>query len=143
MSRSITYNQELREEYLQLFTNCNLNSKYAHLGNRTADRILSQQTRYKSVSGITSVPWHVIAVIHAMESNLNFNCHLHNGDSIHSKTTRIPANRPPGEPPFTWEESAVDALRLEGLTGWSDWSLPSTLFKLEAYSWSSMAWSAP
>ena len=36
-------------------------------------------------------------------------------------------------PPSDWESSAVDALRLLGFAGASDWSLPRTLYRLEAY----------
>ncbi len=133
MSRHIHLNQELRDEYTQLFNTCALNPDKASIVNRLADRIFSQKERYQSVSGMTGVPWYVIAAIHAMEASLRFDRHLHNGDPLHSKTVRVPANRPPGHPPFTWEESAVDALRFDGMAGWTDWSLSGTLFKLEGY----------
>src|SRR4029077_17378517 len=38
-----------------------------------------------------------------------------------------------GQPPFTWEESATDALRLKKLDKVTDWNLPRTLYQLEAY----------
>ena len=38
-----------------------------------------------------------------------------------------------GKPPFTWEESASDALALRGLRGDTDWSLAGTLYQLEGY----------
>ena len=47
---------------------------------------------------------------------------------------QVPAGRPPvWLPPSDWESSAVDALRLLGFAGASDWSLPRTLFRLEAF----------
>ncbi len=133
MSTSITLNQELREEYTHLFNTCSINPDKINAVNRLADRIFNKQERYQSISGITGVPWLVTAAIHAMESSLKFDRHLHNGDPLHSKTTHVPANRPPGQPPFSWEESAMDALRYDGVAGWADWTLPGTLFKLEAY----------
>jgi lysozyme family protein len=57
----------------------------------------------------------------------------------------VPAGRPlanprahPGQPPsatnpYTWEESAEDAIRQKGLQTWTDWKLSAVLFKLEAY----------
>ena len=38
-----------------------------------------------------------------------------------------------GQPPFTWEASASDALRYQGFDKWKDWSIPGTLYKLEGY----------
>ncbi len=47
---------------------------------------------------------------------------------------QVPAGRPKtGQPPFTWEASASDALRYQGFDKWKDWSIPGTLFKLEGY----------
>jgi lysozyme family protein len=69
-----------------------------------------------------------------MAASLNFNRHLHNGDPLTARTVQVPAGRPKtGEPPFTWEESATDALMLEKLDQWEDWSVPGTLYKLEQY----------
>ena len=79
-------------------------------------------------------PWYVVGVIHALESSLNFGRHLHNGDPLTARTVQVPAGRPKtGQPPFTWEASASDALRYQGFDKWKDWSIPGTLFKLEGY----------
>lgn len=46
----------------------------------------------------------------------------------------MPAGRPArGNPPFTWEASAQDALELKGFQNWHDWSVPGVMFKLEQY----------
>jgi hypothetical protein len=69
-----------------------------------------------------------------MEASFNFKCHLHNGDPLTARTVQVPSNRPStGAPPFTWEDSATDALRMKKLEQISDWSLPRTLYQLEAY----------
>jgi lysozyme family protein len=69
-----------------------------------------------------------------MEASLNFQTHLHNGDSLTERTLHEPKNRPErGSPPFTWEESAKDALTLEHLDQWHDWSLAGILYRLERY----------
>jgi hypothetical protein len=69
-----------------------------------------------------------------MECGQNFTQHLHNGDPLSARTTHVPAGRPrEGAPPFTWEESAADALKGEGLPDWDDWSIPGMLYTLEGY----------
>src|ERR1035437_2255864 len=36
-------------------------------------------------------------------------------------------------PPFAWEQSAADALTIQGFANLTDWSLPVILYRLEAY----------
>jgi lysozyme family protein len=75
--------------------------------------------RYKNVSILLTyenyiMPPPLIGIIHLLESNLNFKTHLHNGDPLTARTVHIPKGRPPvGEPPFSWEESAFDALEIK------------------------------
>jgi hypothetical protein len=46
----------------------------------------------------------------------------------------VPAGRPKkGKPPFSWEESAADALAMRGLGVKTDWSLSGMLYQLEGY----------
>jgi lysozyme family protein len=69
------------------------------------------QTPYRAVKLLTGVPWVVIAAIHSWQTNQTFRSHLLNGDPLTAKTTHVPAGRPlEGRPPFTWQQSAVDAL---------------------------------
>lgn len=101
---------------------------------RASTRLLGFADRYKEVSDITGVPWEFIAVIHYRESNCDFTTHLHNGDSLKYRTRRVPAGRPKtGKPPFTWVESAVDALRQKGLDKLQDWSDARVAYELERY----------
>ncbi len=75
-----------------------------------------------------------IAVIHNMEASQNFNKHLHNGDPLTARTVQVPAGRPKkGTPPFSWEDSAADALAIRGLGAKTDWSLAGMLYQLEGY----------
>ena len=81
-----------------------------------ADAIAQQRHRYEPVAAKTGVPWWVIGVIHSMECGLRFDRHLHNGDPLTARTVQVPRGRPTtGSAPFTWEESAVDAIRYDGL----------------------------
>jgi Putative peptidoglycan binding domain len=69
-----------------------------------------------------------------MEASFDFNCHLHNGDPLSERTIEGPAGRPEkGNPPFTWEESAIDALKYDGALEIRNWSLPTIFFFLEKY----------
>lgn len=129
-----TLTAALRAEYQTLFDTCQIRPERLAEVHRTAQRILDNQARYESVAAAAGMPWHVVGVIHNMEGSLNFATHLHNGDSLQRRTVQVPRGRPPtGEPPFTWEESALDALQLEGYTAWTDWSVPGTLYKWERY----------
>lgn len=81
------------------------------------------------------IPWYFIACVHYRECSFSFKEHLHNGDPLTAYTTHVPANRPQvgHPPPFTFEESAVDALKLMGFDKIGGWTLPLMLRKLEAY----------
>lgn len=134
MPTPVTLTSQLRNEYEQLFKSCIITPARTQQVDGLAARLVSGRARYGAVSDATGVPWHVIAVIHCMEASLKFNCHLHNGDPLSARTVQVPAGRPlHGQPPFTWEASATDALTLERLSGDTDWSLAGTLFRLEKY----------
>ena len=129
-----TLNTALRADYQALFDGCQVNADCAKAVDRLASRIMANETRYRSVADPLGIPWYVVGVIHAMEAGLSFDCHLHNGDPLTARTRQVPAGRPKtGEPPFTWEDSARDALTLEKYPQWSDWSIPGILFKWESY----------
>jgi lysozyme family protein len=100
-----------------------------------SDRVLAGQTRYQEVaSKLGVIPWYVVGVINELEGGSRFTTHLHNGDPLTARTTHVPAGRPPtGAPPFTWEESAVDALTLQRFDAVSAWPLSRILFQLEGY----------
>ena len=97
------------------------------------DKIVANRPRYEQVEKATNVPWYVVAVIHSLEGSSNFSRHLHNGDPLTAKTVHVPKGRPPGTPPFKWEDSAIDALRFDNMTGVAKWTLPVILFKLEGF----------
>lgn len=123
---------DVRPEYEGLFNTCVITKPMAV--QEVVDAILKHQDRYAAVTETSSVPWYVIAVIHNMECSLNFNEHLHNGDPLKKKTVNVPAGRPPGwDGTGTWEESALDALRYDNLTSWTDWSIAGICYKLEGY----------
>jgi lysozyme family protein len=97
--------------------------------------VRQSRRRYEGVSARTGVPWFFVGATHGLEASFNFRGHLHNGDfPLSARTRQVPAGRPTvWLPPSDWESSAVDAMRLMGFAGQSDWSLARTLYRLEAY----------
>lgn len=131
---AIRLTDPLRGEYERLFESCEiLPQRHAEV-ERSVDRLLTHRERYASVTERRGVPWHFVALVHSMESGSSFSSHLHNGDPLTARTVQVPAGRPKrGSPPFTWEESAADAMALKRLDGDTDWSLAGTLYQLERY----------
>ena len=124
----------LRAEYTTLFDTCVANPGRESEVDGLVTALAANRGRYQAVGGPLGIPWHVVAVIHNMESSQNFTRHLHNGDPLTARTVQVPKGRPKtGTPPFTWEFSAADALAGDGLNTWTDWTLAGTLYKLELY----------
>jgi lysozyme family protein len=130
---SITLTPKLKKEYEDLFTSCVINSARQKDVEKIRDKIVANKSRYEAVAASTTVPWFVVAVIHSLEGSLNFKTHLHNGDPLTAKTVHVPKGRPAGTPPFTWEQSAIDALTFDGLAGVKKWNLAIILFRLEGF----------
>jgi len=125
---------ELTGEYRRLWTECQIRSERVQPTRAIVQKIMDNSARYEAVAAGTVIPWWAVALIHRMEAGGNFGLHLHNGDPLRARTVQYPSGRPAkGDPPFTWEESAVDAILFERWDKWTDWSLPGTLYKLESY----------
>jgi lysozyme family protein len=123
-----------RRRYELLYESCLTRPNRKASVNALAKKIGANRKRYEKVGKAVGVPWYVVGIIHSLEASGNFTRHLHNGDPLRARTVHVPAGRPKtGKPPFTWEQSAIDALRGRGLGAWKDWSVPGTLYQLEAY----------
>jgi len=130
----ISYTPTLQAEYRTLYETLEIKENKLSIIERHAEAIEAQKAKYQSVGNPLGIPWYFIALVHTLESNRNFDSHLHNGDPLTAKTTHVPSGRPRvGNPPFTWEESAIDALRYKQLHREKDWSLPKILYQLERY----------
>ena len=133
MSR-VSYTKALKKEYIDMFKSMEIRLDKLNIVDNHVDKIETNKNKYESVGDPLGVPWFFIGLIHTMESLRNFNTHLHNGDPLTARTTHVPSGRPRlGTPPFTWEESAMDALKLKKLHNETDWSLPRFLYQLENY----------
>lgn len=128
-----TLTRTLADEYRQLWDTCTIEADRRATVNGIVDRIAANRARYEAAGKPHGVPWFVVAIIHVLETGGDFKKHLHNGDPLTARTVHVPAGRPPtGTPPFTWEESAADAITMK-LGGWTDWSVTGTLFLFERY----------
>lgn len=131
---TVSLTQGLRKEYETLFNGCTVRPERLQTVEGFVASLVSHRAIYVNVSNELAVPWFFIAVIHHMEASQDFARHLHNGDPLSARTVQVPAGRPKnGAPPFSWEESAADALTIKGLSGMVDWSLAGTLYQIERY----------
>ena len=123
----------LQAEYANLFSICTINN-VANV-DPVVDTIESNKAIYQSV-GIA--PWYWIGAIHYMEADFDFTTHLYNGDPLSARTVDEPAGRPIAPPDlpnghYSWAFSAKDSLTYQGLTSWTDWSIPGCLYQAESY----------
>ena len=133
MSR-VALTPELRDDYQHLFATCTIRAEWTAEVEKWVDAIMADRDRYWIVGQRLNLPWFVVAGLHYADTDCDFTVHLHNGDPLTDRTCHLPDGRPvDGEPPFSWEDSAIDALRLYYFDQWSDWSIAGTLFKLEGH----------
>jgi lysozyme family protein len=128
------------DEYEQLFRKCVISSGRVAEVDSIIAKIVSCQSRYQDVAKqllISGVPWYLVAIIHSLEEQSDlgrFRCNVCNGDPLTSRTVHVPAGRPKqGNPPFDWEDAAVDALIYDGALTHTDWSIGGLLAFLERY----------
>ncbi|ACS61307.1 Peptidase M15A (plasmid) [Rhizobium leguminosarum bv. trifolii WSM1325] len=126
---------DLADEYITLFRKARYRDAAAEKAAKDfAKTAFGNKSRYQEVGQQLRIPWWFIAGVHLLEASFNFSTHLHNGDRLTARTFRVPAGRPKnGTPPFTWEQSAIDALKFEDLDNLQDWSLARALYRWEAF----------
>lgn len=124
----------LKAHYRDLWLKVKIDPGQESIVDAAAKRIFSFKDRYVAISKKLGVPWFFIGLIHNLEAGLSFRGHLHNGDPLTAKTVQVPAGRPlVGQPPFTWEESALDALTQKGLQNVKAWTIERILYEAERY----------
>lgn len=124
----------LAQEYLSLWRTMEVRDEWKKRINEAAKKIIAGRERYTAVEAETGVPWWVIGIIHHLEATCDFGRHLHNGDPLTARTVQVPRGRPlQGKPPFSWEESAADALRCDKLDRVEEWTVTALAAALERY----------
>lgn len=117
--------------------------------NLICKRITAGKAKYEAVAAVLAngVPWWFIGITHFMEAGHfypnQFLYHLHCGDPLTGRTFHVPKGRPKANPanglppskdnPYTWQESALDALRFMGYDKVKDWSIDKCLQLFEKY----------
>jgi lysozyme family protein len=130
----VIYSKDLADKYQTLWKTMSIKPQHVLAVQVIASKILTYRDPYQIIEDQTTVPWPFIAVVHYRESDFDFKTHLHNGDPLTHRTAHVPKGRPlDGNPPFSWEVSAEDALRCEGLATVDRWDLPRYLYQLERY----------
>lgn len=104
--------------------------------NKMADLIIANRETYEAIEALTGVPWFWQGPVHNRESSLSFQRHIHEGSPLTARTKLVPKGRPKtGTPPFTFQESAVDAFTMEAhrLDKVKRWSVERCLYEQERY----------
>jgi len=99
-------------------------------------RFQRDRARYHAIEAMRphGMPAAVIFGLHGRESSWDFSKHLHEGSPLTHRTRDVPKGRPLGNPPFTFQQSAEDALYIlkhEDRVTWS--SIDAALSAIEAY----------
>jgi lysozyme family protein len=123
----------LRQEYQQRFDAAKVSAARQEAVAQSVRKMLGNRARYERITKSMTMPWYFLAIIHGLEADFRFDAHLHNGDPLTGRTVRVPAGRPKGKPPFSWEESAMDAIALNRYDKWNDWSIAGMLVAWERY----------
>jgi lysozyme family protein len=98
----------------------------------SVDKIVAVRARLQALADKIDSPWYVVGIVWLLETGGSFAVHLHNGDPLTARTVHVPAGRPTtGQPPFSWEESAADAIRLNHLDHLNCADLASVLQAIE------------
>lgn len=131
----MNFTSKLKDEYTNLLSTMEVRPEWRDAIDRRSRAILANKTKYQQVSDKLGglIPWSFIGVIHSLEAGLSFDGVLHNGEKILGtgrKTRLVPRGRGPFS---TWEEAAVDALKIKKLDLVTDWSDERVCYELERF----------
>lgn len=115
----------LRSEYLQDWQALAILPQHATVVASDARRILEHKDAYQAVEAVTGVPWHVVGIIDMMEGGGGAHTNPCNGQTLMRRTTMVPPGRPPAplQPPFTFQQAAVDAMVYMGFDQIKTWTI--------------------
>ncbi|GJE40775.1 peptidoglycan-binding protein [Methylobacterium persicinum] len=125
--------KDYRDDYERVWRSLQIRPEKAEGVRKLAQRLAAGKVRYQEIETRTGVPWWFIGLCHYRESSFNFDTYLGNGQPLDRRTTIVPKGRGPFMGPNAFADGAVDALRLEGFIGASDWSAARVLYRLEGF----------
>jgi lysozyme family protein len=107
---------------------------------RMARFAIEHKPRYVAIQEMTArdglgregegVPWWMIAALHRRESDADFTTYLGNGEPLNRKTRLVPKGRGPFK---TFENGALDAFNVDGLSAVIDCRLEKVLYYCELF----------
>lgn len=133
------YTENYKQVNKQMFDTAIISPNFKAIAQNFNSKVYSNRGRYQNIANAVNpqIPWEFIAVIHARESDCNFNTHLYNGDPLTKRTVNEPKGLPKAAAKFgnayTFEESAIDTLINKGFNKWKDWSITGQIYLLEKY----------
>lgn len=117
-------------EYAKQWDSMKINASRRKELESIAQFAFDHRQQYLVIEENTDVPWAMIACLHRRESDADFTTYLGNGEPLNRKTRLVPKGRGPFP---TFEEGAIDALRLDGLTNIKEWRLEKVLYFWEIF----------
>jgi uncharacterized protein (TIGR02594 family) len=132
--RGIMGSTPANPDYDELYRTAHIDASRRSALATTVNAIVRKREVYEQISAKAAVPWWLVAALHKKESNLDFTCHLHNGDPLTARTVRVPAGRiPAADPPYTFAQSAIDALSMKRRSFPAAWNTKGVLSFAEGY----------
>ena len=120
--------EDLREGYSRKLSAMVVGPVWKERADKQARIILSGKAKYQEIEGLTGVPWPVVGMLHMMEAACNFRLALHQGDPWNRVSTHVPKGRGPF---LSWNDAAVDAIRMQKFHLIQDWSQERILYVAE------------
>lgn len=121
---------ELKSGYAALWSTMAIRPEKAASVSAIAQKLIANKSRYQRIEKLTGVPWFVIAALHQRESGADFDTYLGNGEPLNRKTRIVPAGRGPWS---SFEDGAVDALKLDGLDKVREWGPEIAAYSIEKF----------
>lgn len=127
--------EQTRAGYLTMWTRAKLldSKRPAALAIARKMADAAHRPAFQAVQTLTGVPWYVVGCLLERESSLDLGTYLGNGEKLSRVTTLVPAGRGPFTGPTAFLDGAVDALKHEGMTGITDWSVERILYWCERF----------
>lgn len=120
-----------KKGYLNLWNKVQILPNRKASARAIANRIVKNKARYEKIADtVDGPPWFWIAAIHNLEASGNFLKYLGNGQLLTMRTTIEPRGRGPFK---SFEDGAIDAMRLKGLHKIKDWDISRCLYEAERY----------
>lgn len=132
MKRAPKFDDKLAREYATMWDAMEITRDESAM-EKTVNRIIAFRAAYEEVERMTNVPWYIVGIMDMREGGGGACKHLHNGDSLKRPTRQVPANRPAGKGPFTFQQSACDALQIKGLDKITEWTVERMALEFERY----------